>query len=270
MNYCELDHGEHLSHTVHVDFSKPHGLVNQPQIPERFHRSFDIEVFDWRRYKHPGKYCPADDRVSETIDERGIWEPAGSILTMSALEPLDALPVLDFGSQIGWYTSVAISCGMKVLPIDMETEMHRLLLRSRELNGDRDHIWDPLEAEISEASGMLSPYERIAFIKADIEGAERHVVRMFRPMLMEQRVDHLMLEISPCFNESYPDLVCELRSYGYHCWQIPHGHVWLGGDTPYDLLDYELHRLSNAALRRRVANWSQENVWFSKPLADWA
>jgi hypothetical protein len=264
---CEVGHETHDAALTYVSLGggEQHGLLDQQQIPVRFHSTFVMNTYDWERYEHVGSYCPADDRVSETIRDRGIWEPASTILALSACTPLKGLPMYDFGCQLGWYSFIAASLHMKVVAFDCESEMLRLMLEAATVNG---FSIEPHEDWLHDIDQLVLP-ERIGFVKADVEGEEHHVVRLLRPRLQEQAVDHLLLEISPCFNDTYPDLVAEVISYGYMAFPVPHSR-WQSWDLPNGAYGPALHMFSSQRLRKMVASWNQENVWFYKPDAVWA
>ena len=63
-------------------------------------------------------------------------------------------------------------------------------------------------------------------VKMDIEGAEEHALRVVWPLVKAGLVDHLLIELSPVFNDSYPALVDMIRGEGYRAW-LPHrGMAW--------------------------------------------
>lgn len=266
---CQRDHdGAHEAIPVHVELGGPTAYADRPSIPDRLARSFELRV--WNPGKYPvdrGPYCPAHDAVSATIVSHGVWEPTETALVLSACAAADAGSLfVDFGVQIGWFSVLAATCGLHVLGFDADgdnLELARANLSAVNANAHLD-----LE-RITADSPQLHLNERVAVAKIDLEGAEEHAIRMLRPMIDAGLVDHLLVEISPCFAGYYPDLVVDLVDAGYEAWHIDqfNGDI---GDAPRSAFRHlRLDQIDRDALRKTVAGWHQHNIWFSRPGAAW-
>ena len=77
------------------------------------------------------------------------------------------------------------------------------------------------EEWIGEESRPLRLEGEIALAKIDIEGAEEYAIRWLRRPLTERRIGALLVEISPCFNDSYTGVMRDIMKHGYDAYVIP-------------------------------------------------
>lgn len=276
---CQRSHDHHAMR-VEVDLSTPHLYGDYPQVPERLQRAWSMMVWDTAR--HPvdgGPYCPAHDAVSETIVSHRIWEPRETILAAQVLSTAPEGSVMyDLGAQLGWYSLLAAlylgdsRCPEPVRAFDADQDNLTLLLQSATLNGWVQRIHPQLE-RIGPDSPLigLGADETIRFAKLDLEGAEEHAIRMLWPSIEAGRLDHMLMEVSPCFAEGYPELVRKMIDAGYEAYMLPEKHrpPWALDDLPHDLADWRLDSLSGGDIEAFVASWHQEDVWFAREGASW-
>lgn len=287
---CQRSHDHHAM-SVEVMLGSPpatpHGYFDYPQVPARFARQFSMMVWDPQR--HPvdgGPYCPAHDAVSETIVSHRIWEPRETIL---ALQVLSTAPegswMLDMGAQLGWYSWLALSSGVPVIAWEADPDNARMLEAtatlnnwgSRLLTGEDISSMRRVHLEVfNERIGPDSPSTDasgfpggIRFVKMDLEGAENMAVGMLRPALDAGRIDHILMEVSPCFADYYPDLVVGLIESGYRAYMLPEKHQppWPLDDLPADLEEWRLD--GHADVQAFVASWQQEDIWLAREGATW-
>ncbi len=263
---CQRGHTTHESTLVDVDLSVPHGYADLPPVPPSLARSFGM--FVWDPSVHPvdgGPYCPAADAVSETIVRQRIWEPAETILTLTACKAAVPDLVVDFGAQVGWFSLLACSCELDVLAIEADAENVGLLRASAQANGWAGVI-DVVHDRITEATETL-PAGAIALAKIDVEGSEREAVRMLRPSIEAGAVDHLLIEVTPVFADYYGTMVADLVRDGYRAWRLPPKSIppVRFATFPDDLEPWRISDLPRADLIALVDSWHQEMVWFSRP-----
>jgi len=221
-----------------------------------------------------GMYCPAHDTVSRTIDELGIWEPVESLIALAVLSAsaTDSL-FIDFGGQVGWFTVLACQARRDIVVFEADPDCMSIIRQNMILNNWDDHVAYRQERVTSETLPWPPIGRRIAFAKIDIEGAEEHAVEVLWPAIQRGMVDHLLIEISPVFNDSYPDLVVRLLEAGYEAWLMPEKSM-----PPQRLealpMDLEPGRLwpveanqvrTLERVRESVRDWHQANVLFSRP-----
>lgn len=225
---CQRSHATHDSRRVTIDLSNQHGYHDLPQIPSILRRRFDMMIWDPEAYPvDGGPYCPAHDAVSETIVSHRTWEPTETILTLLACSRADpAHTFVDLGAQMGWFSLLAASCGLRVYSFDADPECISLLTSSASLNGWQDRIVPthlrltsdtlPLDLQLSP-----SPPSHIAMAKVDLEGAEDAGIDFLFPYIRAGQLDYLLLEVSPVFADYYPSLVSRILDQGYWAYHLP-------------------------------------------------
>lgn len=182
-------------------------------------------AYDADRYEDQHGFCPADDIVSRQLVIQGRWEAANHVAlqrfrVLDNPEPGEI--VIDVGCQVGWYTTMAARAGFEVLAVDAVQES----LDMAEANGGSRVT--PCRAWLDQDTPGLDPVGAppVRLVKADIEGNEEHALRVVWPLITAGLVDHLLLELSPVFNDTYPALVAQIRGEGYRAW-LPHkGKAW--------------------------------------------
>lgn len=266
---CEQGHEDHSCRGCDVVLSGPHEHIpDYPPIPRRLEVAFHMNVWDWEplvptRLDQPKRYCPQDDIVSECVETQGVWEGYGTNLVLDLL----ALPrrandvVIDMGSQIGWYTMLSTSSGYPVLAIDADATVAEMLRRTTEGQ-------DVLVARcgLDETTPVLEPLEtcHARFVKMDVEGAEDHAVRIIEPLLDRGQVDFILMEVSPCFDDYYPDLCAHLvEDHGFTAYLVPGKNEDLDGFGTDPLAALSLaYRIPDDELKSTVESWVQRDVLF--------
>lgn len=268
---CQRGHTEHTTRKITVDLAAPHRYGDYPQVPTRLQRAFDMHIYDPDLYPvDGGPYCPAHDAVSETIISHHIWEPRETILTLRVCSTAttENAMVLDYGAQLGWFTWLALASGCFVIPFDADAENIRAMKATARANE-----WQilPIHARIDKRAPSYDGLSRVRLVKIDVEGAEGAVVRSLAHHIERGWIDHLLIEISPCFADYYPDLVCNLIDAGYEAYLLPPKQSPpLSLDDPeHDLAPFRFDTLTRPTLRALVAAWHQENCWFKHRDASW-
>lgn len=220
---CQAGHKDH--DTLRIDLQlggKHHGILDVASIPERFARKLKFEVYNFRKYFGFKGFCYGQDVTSGSIYTQGIWEASETLLMLEILEKgnKDNL-VLDFGSQVGWYSVLAALSGHKVFSFEAIGENIDLMMRNAYLNDVADGVITPILGWIDETTYPFLTIKNVEFFKSDIEGSDKESVRMCDHLFRDRRVNYALIEISPCFNDSYPELVKKVADYGYGVYRIP-------------------------------------------------
>ena len=255
---CQRGCAEHPTRIVDIHLGGPTPYHDYTPIPNRFACEFQMEVWDTDQMPVDDNplWCPAHDAVSETILALGVWEPQNTTVLMLAWEAVgDDCVFLDIGMQLGWFSQVAgalstASVGVEADPIVVE------LLERRDLTVVHERIeagWH-LGGELSGDARMV--------VKIDIEGAEEHAVAGLAEFIDAGQVPFILMEVSPVFNDSYPELVTSLMDRGYHAYNMPPKQIPpVKIDQLTDLLPYRLVG-DFGEVWDEVASWDQRDVLF--------
>jgi hypothetical protein len=253
---CQRGCEQHISVQTHVNLGGLTPYHDLTSIPADLAVDFDMLV--WNTALAPvdgGPYCPARDAVSETIAVTGVWEPRETVMALRAF--------VDFGAQIGWFSLLAAIHGLDVWAFEADPDCADLIAASAKLNGVFTDI-DIRRGRIGPDSGALEFAWPITLVKIDLEGAENEAIRMIDPLLGANKVERLMIEVSPVFDDYYPQMVTDLMfGYGFRAFLLPpkqHPAIQITGD-PNELVTNELHG-SVPEIKAQVASWHQEDVSF--------
>jgi hypothetical protein len=219
---CQRGCESHPTRLVDVHLGGMTRYHDYTPIPNRFAMDFTLEVWDTdlMPVDHDPVWCPAHDAVSETIIALGVWEPQETTVLLLAWEALDwKCEFVDVGCQIGWFTAIANKRGVDVTAFEADGQVWEVAQRNAhpgltEIHHTRVGEWTPPEE-------VLAHVQPQVVAKIDIEGAEEHAIRMLGPLIDEGRVPFILMEVSPCFNDSYPELVTSLLDRGYHAYNLP-------------------------------------------------
>lgn len=205
-------------------------IGNNCQAGHKKHDTLKVEteigpmyVYDWDKYKDVAGYCTGKDDVSRTLKNIGVWEISDTQLVREILEDGDKKNwVWDFGCHIGWFTILAMEAGYKVFALDGDKENIDTLKRNISLNYSSHNYKPELRYFwIAGGKGMFTdlPGEEIELCKIDIEGNETYAISMIAHWLHARRIKNLLIEVSPIFNTSYPEMYSTLTSFGYNAFK---------------------------------------------------
>lgn len=236
-------------------------------------------IYDWQKYfttlgdneTHPlyDKYCTGQDIISYCIDRQGMWEPSETKLINDLLNQnrIDDV-VIDVGCHIGYYSLLAAKKGYQVAALDSSAENLELLETSMVLNDSWADNIHPYLCWLDEHVPQLPlDVESVHLLKVDIEGAEEYALAMCQDLFNFNKVRYAIFEVSPSFNDSYPDLVENIVSCGYYLYKIPPNDFGIHQEN------YDLHPLSTLiehcevkergqALKNYIGGLTQENFLF--------
>lgn len=195
---CDAGHPNHETTVVKYSVSNLNG---------------DMTIFHPEKYSNTPGYCPGDDCVSRTIALYQIWEPTETEMFITALNNSPGI-VIDFGTQIGWYSMLATKMGRDVLGIEGVSE-HIKVTQSNASKGP-GHLWQA-HHWVCETTSTLDATScpPVALVKIDLEGSEQHALRCVKDILEAGLIENILMEVSPVFNDTYPSLVSNLLYMGY-------------------------------------------------------
>lgn len=259
---CQAGHDSHATRNVDLVLCGQTPYHDYAPIPEHLATAFTLNVWDYESYADETVYCPAHDAVSETLATLGVWEPCETSLLLHAFKHAPrGSRFLDFGAQIGYFSTLAAVSGIRTLAFEADSECAELIADNARLN-HADELVTVVNVRVDGDTAPLALAAPVRVLKIDLEGAENHAIRVCQPLLLAGLVDYVLMEVSPCFDSYYPDLMVDLRDMGY----IPHltppkripPHLL---ESPLD--DVKMFKLdyTDANLRAEVASWDQANVW---------
>lgn len=265
---CERGCDNHPTRLVNIQLGGPTAYGDLTPIPQRFARSFEIEVWDTdlTPVDNDPHWCPAHDAVSETILALGVWEPQETAVLMMCWEAIQSpATFVDFGAQIGWFSTLAATFPhLRVVCIEADPDVCEVLDRNVGRTGLVPGRLMGIRRRIGPRSRAISfPNDDLKIVKIDIEGAEADAIRVLKPEIDAKNVPFILMEVSPCFNDTYPELVTSLMDLGYHAYCLPPKQrppVVL--DQLTDLLPFRIVG-DSGEVAEQVASWHQRDVLFA-------
>ena len=262
---CRNNHGKHETLMWEVNLIGEHyGIKDVPWIPERLETKIKMEIFDWKKYANSKEYCPGDDAFSVSVFRNGVWEGYETSVVLDLLKEgnPDNL-VLDIGSQLGWYTILAGLKGYNIRAFDFCKDTIEVFWKNMDHNDIRDKV-ELTEGWINSETKPIEVEGQVEFLKCDLEGEERDMYKMTKHLFEQKRINYALLEISPCFNDSYPELCKEIKSKGYRAYAIPDkGFEHFDEYAEQPLKTIKKHcELSNEWLDKELPKLRQENFLF--------
>lgn len=198
-SYCQAGHESH-SRTV-VD----------TQLEE-------MMIYNYKKYMGYKGYCTGQDDVSRTLDLYGVWEPTETQEIRKVLNKHNQYKLfVDVGAHIGWYSLLASRLGYKVLAYEADPENCKVLNINCP-SAEVEKLW------IDENTKPIDEVMDIELLKIDIEGSERHAIKMFEKSIEAGTIKNIHMEVSPVFNDTYPVLIDYLEGVDYEVFD--HGKLF--------------------------------------------
>jgi hypothetical protein len=227
---CQRGHTEHPTtlRTIVLGGKTPY----EDYAPIPFRMKFDMEVFEPEPHDDHS-YCPAADAVSETIKELGVWEVPETIVLVDLFRRNPKHIFIDMGAHIGWFSMLALQCGLDAMSIEADPVTYSVLSRNTDRavkfggNSFRvlERITGPCPALAAMAHNINDGQWTGAIVKIDIEGAEPEAILALWPLLKLHQIDHILMEVSPAFHDGYPELVADLMRQGFVMRRLPHKQI---------------------------------------------
>lgn len=161
------------------------------------------------------------DIISQFIDKCRIWEPYQTELTIEILNEDKEGLFVDIGCHLGYYST--ISSMMDIETISIDSSIHVLnLFRKTIFNNNLKNIkiYNDTVNENFDLLKYINSNSNINLLKADIEGYEKFLFPSIEPLLIDNKIKNLILEISPLFDNDYSELCKKIYSYGYQIYDI--------------------------------------------------
>lgn len=175
----------------------------------------EMTIYDWEQYMNFKGYCSGQDDVSKTLDLYGKWDIEETHLINNILSAgsRDGAFV-DIGSHVGYFSLLAHQLGYEVFAYEGDLENVQLSIINVP-NIKAKGIWFNEKTPKTRWKD-----KRIKLMKIDIEGNERFAIDYFWKQIEARLVDNIIIEVSPTFNGSYPELLERLFKIGYRAFEI--------------------------------------------------
>lgn len=186
-----------------------------------------FQIFDWNYYNQIYTCQKSNDNsigldiISQFIDKWKIWEPYQTELTIEILNEDKEGLFVDIGCHLGYYST--ISSMMDIETISIDTSIHVLnLFRKTILNNNlkKIKIYNDTVNENFDLLKYINSNSNINLLKADIEGFEKFLFPSIEPLLLDNKIKNIILEISPLLDNDYSELCKKIYSYGYLIYDI--------------------------------------------------
>lgn len=265
---CQRGCEHHPLRLVSVDLSRPHAYRDCTSVPSDLAVRFELFVYDQALVTAGAGYCPADDAVSATIVECGIWEPVETVMALRALRTArQGQWFVDMGAQIGWFTMLAVTNVVPVLAFEADQANVRTLRETLYLHRDVVHPSTMVEHVRLDERTPTCIGRPVRLLKLDVEGAEHHGLRVMRQML-EREVDFVMMEVTPEWGR-YVDMVQWLiDDCGFDLYLLPDKRM------PPHMIDGTRASLAPWSVdpvdvKAAVESRAQQDVWLARRTVAW-
>lgn len=226
-----------------------------PPIPDKYSCEFDLLIYD-----------KTEDSTSIGIKEYKMWEGWETVLALQILKRgSKGQSVIDFGSHIGWYSIMSAINGYRVYCYDESDERIQMLNESARLNHCNKNVFCIHTFVNENSKWFIGDITDVRLFKSDLEGNDIYAVKMYKHLFEEWKIDYAMIEISPCFNSSYPEMVEYIAGLGYDVYDIPDKtfkHRLEYGDDPLKVLKEQC--FINGNYGSYISNFNQKNFLFIK------
>lgn len=172
---------------------------------------------------------------------------------------------VDVGCQLGYYSVLSSLVGVKTISVD-NCESFLTLFKKTIENNNLTNI--TIVKELVDENFNLLEYvsSNINLIKIDIEGSEKFLFSSIEPLLSENKIKNIIMEISPNLDNSYSHLCQKLNSYGYKIYDIGLSHQRELNQNTNHIQNIESLRININNISDYIENleYRQSNFLFKK------
>jgi hypothetical protein len=186
----------------------------------------DIKIFDYfyysKKYQNQSQSLGLDI-ICKCLKKDGCWEPFQTEITREILTEKTEGVFLDLGCHIGYYSILASSLGIKTYSVDGNNKFLNLFRESIKINSlENIEIINSVISSDFDLELFISKHNinQIKLIKMDLEGSETNIIKLFEPLFLNKKINNLIIEISPKFNNDYPELCRYIFNHGFKIYDI--------------------------------------------------
>ena len=240
----------------------------------------------FRIFAFPERYLPSgkiyDDGLTRQIRDFKCWEPFETELIIECLrqEQADKGVFVDVGAQIGYYTLLAAKMGFKTYAFESDQDLGFYIDESAKLNNVEDYVITTTgivsyqQKELWQFGQTISldslGFEKISFLKVDVEGGDPLVIQGAQSLFNEKQVSNAVVEISPVFDfktplDHYIEMTLFITGCGYRVFDIglsPKRKLSFGHQHLATIDELEIKNPSYNNVKSRIENIPQTNFLF--------
>ncbi len=160
------------------------------------------------------------DIISKCLENDKCWEPYQTEITKEILKDGKNI-FIDIGAHLGYYSLLASVYDNQTISIDKNTKY--LDLFKKTITYNKVQNINILEMSIDENFSLdflIDHDTHVKLIKCDIEGCEIEFVDSILERLKNNKIENLILEISPNMRDNYPEYVMKIKDLGYFVYDI--------------------------------------------------
>lgn len=188
-----------------------------------------VKVYDYDQHKEGEK---GRDIICKCLENDRVWEPFQTEITTEILKSMDGIFV-DIGCHIGYYSILASLLGKKSLSFDLDYDYLNLFESTKDLNNlNNIRIFNQKVDKKINTKNIIGD-QKISLLKIDTEGLELEIVTKF----LDFQIPYIIAEISPKFNNTYPNLCKKMMYLNYKIYDI--------GLSPQRKLKFNTNHLDN-------------------------
>lgn len=191
-----------------------------------FDKRVNMIVYDYFYYHDLKKVNSIGyDIISKCIiGQNKCWEPFQTEITKEILKDGNNV-FIDIGTQLGWYSILSSVYNNHTISIDYNDVTIEKFKKTIDINNLKNirQVKQFIDAycDIDKLIGdTIKKYGKIKLIKCDIEGNEVSFIEKIFELLKTQKIENMILEISPLLNPDYAKCIMSLINLGYHVYDI--------------------------------------------------
>ena len=185
-----------------------------------FEKSIVMNIFDYEYFKEKNIKDERLDIISKDLNLFKVWEPYQTEITKEILKSGNNI-FIDVGTHLGYYSLLASSFNNVVYSIEKNKSYIKLFKKSIQDNQSKNiRIIEEFVDNTFSLDNYINVDSYIKLVKCDIEGNEIEFINSILERLKHNKIENLIIEISPQFRTNYPEHIMKIINFGYFLYDI--------------------------------------------------